>query len=315
MPTAMIDEELLRAMGVLPPLKNQKPPSPQKPAPPPALGPDGQPVPVKDTQPKPLVFTPRKPPDAKSMMKALEHRKIVEAEHEAQHWVSCGKQVTSKRATRPVFSFGPPCKDGKKGYFKDPRARELNQHPSTRNPGPEYNMQKDVSPTSVLRGFGTEKRFLDDSASPRLVQQGKNVVGDKGQTDKPIQIVHSTGASIFSATYPYQEPPTIDGSPEEKEKAKKNLEKLGVSLRSAAVTDPELNHQKVKYRSIQKYSFGSSCIGHRFPPGVKISKGPTNVQHAPRISFRDQRLLVAQPVLKDPPAPAEPPAPAPAPEG
>merc|ERR1712025_1325056 len=134
------------------------------------------------------------------MMQALEGKKMLEARHESQHWESCGKQVTSKRASRPVFTFGQ-----KNRYFKDVRCREICQHPSTKNPGPEYNLLRDASPTSVLRGFGSEKRFLEDDRTS--VQQGKAVVSD--EATKP-EILHNTAASIFSATYPYPEPPTIN---------------------------------------------------------------------------------------------------------
>jgi hypothetical protein len=294
MPTAMIDEELLRLHqhgGVLPAPKPVKA----------SVGPDGQPA--KDPKIGELVFTPRAPPCAKSMMKALDGRKQLEARHESQHWESCGKQVTSKRASRPVFSFGQ-----KTRYFKDVRCREICQHPATKNPGPEYNLLREQCPTSVLRGFGSEKRFLEDTGSPRpIVQTGKNVVAEP----KKPQIVHSTQASIFLATYPYAEPPTIDTtSAEEKEKQKQKLAALGVTPRLAAVTEPDLNHQFCKYKSAQKYSFGSSCIGHRFAQGTNFSKQPAIPQHAPRISFREQRERIAQPALKDPPAPAEVPAPA-----
>lgn len=278
--------------GTLPPPKNHQP----------KLGPDGQPI--KDSQLGPLVFTPRAPPCAKSMMKALDGKKGLEARHELQHWESCGKQVTSKRASRPVFSFGQ-----KTRYFKDVRCREICQHPATKNPGPEYNLAREISPTSVLRGFGSEKRFLEDTGSPRpFVPAGKSVAGDAKPPGK-VQIVHSTQASIFSSTYPYAEPPTIDTtSAEEKDKAKKDMEKLGVTPRMAAVTEPDLNHQFCKYKAAQKYSFGSSCIGHRFAPGTSFSKQPAIPQHAPRISFREQRERIAQPALKDPPAPPAAPA-------
>lgn len=270
MPTAMMDEELL---GWKVP-KNQKA----------------------------STTTPRPPPNAKSMMKALDGKKGLEAFYECQHWESCGKQVTSKRASRPVFSFGPPQKTR---YFKDVRCREICQHPSTKNPGPEYNLSSTMSPTSVLQGFGSEKRFLEDIGSPRpFVGSGKSVLQNgKAVPEHKVEILHSTQASIFSSTYPYAEPPTIDTiSAEEKEKRKQKLEALGVTPRTAAVTDPELNHQFVKYKSPQKYSFGSSCIGHRFAPGTTFSKQPAIPPHAPRVSFRDQRERVAQPALKDPPA-------------
>merc|ERR1711862_212328 len=94
------------------------------------------------------------------------------------------------------------------------RCKEICQHPTTKNPGPEYHLLMEPSPTSVLRGFGSDKRFLEDPGNSRpLIGSGKKVVedrkGNKIPTDK-VQIVHSTAASIFSATYPYAEPPSID---------------------------------------------------------------------------------------------------------
>jgi hypothetical protein len=110
---------------------------------------------------------PRKGKTAAQLMEA-EHSR--QAALEKQHWVSCGKQVSSSRPTRPTFSFG-----GTGRIIEDVRAKEICQHPSIKNPGPVYTLPPVKAPCPVVKHWGLDKRFLEGDKT--LAQQGKRIVG------------------------------------------------------------------------------------------------------------------------------------------
>lgn len=297
MPSAMMDLELLRVHregGVLPGPKPRGPPkdaqkrktsiegSPEAPKDESQEGEVPAPAPTKPVPSNDIIIKPPQPPTAKSMTVALEKKKHIESRHESLHWESCGKQVTSNRPSRPNFSIGQ-----KTRFFQDVRCREICQHPQAANPGPEYNPRATSAPASVLKNFGSDKRFLEEIELGG--SQATAAPDPKGA--KKIEIKHSTQASPFSATFPYAEPPSLDKA-EEKEKFDKlvkSLEKLGTTPRQPAVVEPDLNHQYCKYNTSQHYSFGSSCIGHRFLEGTSFSRKPPKAQHTPRLGFRERR--------------------------
>lgn len=286
MPTAAMDVgliELARDGGKMPALKKYG--EKAAPAPDPAAAPpEGAEAPPKPRAKKDpfgeIEVSPRRlqPQTMKSLHLALKAKKSIEAGHEGQHWESCGKQVASIRGTRPNFCIGRPNE-----VVPDVRCSEICDHPTKANPGPVYNLSLKSQPTNCLRGFGSERRFLEDPQP--FIKRGQAIVGQPPDPNGgvKVQIVHSTCASAFSPTFPYVEPPSLDKT------AKKAAGYNGVSPRCPAVTDPDLNHQHYKYNATNPYSFGSSCTGHRFPEGHSFSRKPPQAQHAPRQNFRDQR--------------------------
>merc|ERR1719240_629532 len=128
-----------------------------------------------------------------------------------QHMESCGKQITSRKVSNPSWSWA---KD-KRRFFNDAadtdiclefsqlaaessqRAVERNQRAAQRS-SVIRRVAESVKqhPTSVIRGFGSARRFLEDP---------KTFVNHRADE----AIVHSTHASPFSATCPYNEPSSI----------------------------------------------------------------------------------------------------------
>lgn len=85
-------------------------------------------------------------------------------EAEGRHRHACGRQVSSIRPTQPIFSFPP--------HRVDERCREISQHPARLNPAATYFSEFQRGPSSVVRGWGAERRFPDDLLS----MQGKAIV-------------------------------------------------------------------------------------------------------------------------------------------
>merc|ERR1712039_235042 len=129
----------------------------------------------------------------------MEIRRTAREAFEQQHLESCGKQVSSTRPSQPTFTFGSPRRHILEAQASL-RSRELCEHPSRGNPGPTYSPRpvEAISKTTVLRGWGQERRFLQDPAKTQA---------------QMAHIQHSTNASPFSATYPYQEIPTPRSQP------------------------------------------------------------------------------------------------------
>lgn len=172
----------------------------------------------------------------------------------------------------------------------DERAREICQHPAADNPGPTLFMPTDLAPSCVQKHFGSDRRFLEDSC---LLQNGSAI------------IKHSTHASVFSPTYPYQEPARTDHAASNSGESPSPSSKAGVargagSPKKAAVTDPDLNFQQVKYSKMPIYGFGSAGMGYRFAPGTQFSKRPAVPTSSPRLGFRRMRDA-----LPDLPGPAK----------
>lgn len=158
---------------------------------PPKHGGSGGQTPTEGTALSPLAtvaaatVTPRRP--KKNMVQLLEADRERLVERESAHWRSYGKQVSSTRSTNPAWPM-----DSKTRVRQDARAREITEHPMVSNPPPMDRPADSWGPCIVLKGWGQEKRWYDDPP-------------ENGAHPVPLQIRHSTHASPFSQTYPYEE--------------------------------------------------------------------------------------------------------------
>mmetsp|Transcript_25685 Transcript_25685/g.67193 ORF Transcript_25685/g.67193 Transcript_25685/m.67193 type:complete len:212 (-) Transcript_25685:284-919(-) len=94
-------------------------------------------------------------------------------EAEGRHRQACGRQVSSIRPTQPTFSFAP--------HRVDERCREISQHPARLNPAATYFSEFQRGPSSVVRGWGAERRFPDDLLS----MQGRAIVHSHAPSATP----------------------------------------------------------------------------------------------------------------------------------
>lgn len=201
---------------------------------------------------------------------------------ERKHLNSIGKQVTSSRATQPNYSFGPavfpacpatvPFRPVLPSHEDLKRLAELRVRTSNDSasfevrprttPGPDLVVSFPPSPTPVLKGWGMEPRF-----------QGGPRVSQARTSHNPVTaIVHSTQASPFSQTYPYQEIRMATRQLEE------DLPHEDSDQRPSRL-DP-LNHSstgviarwEIRYPKKPSWSFGSSGLGSRFRKGTKFSR-------------------------------------------
>lgn len=173
---------------------------------------------------------------------------------ERKHLSSIGKQVTSIRATQPDYSFGP-------AVFPACRST-VPFRPVLPSPGPELIVSFPPSPTPVLKGWGMEPRF----------QGGPRVAQARTSHHPVTTIVHSTQASPFSQTYPYQEIRMAsrqlqDDLPhEDSEQRPSRLEPLNHSSTGVIV------RWEIRYPKKPSWSFGSSGMGSRFRKGTQFSR-------------------------------------------
>lgn len=217
---------------------------------------------------------------AQRLMKAVETTQEKDAARECQHMESCGRQLNSRKPTRPVFSFTHPKR------IKEEERAACMLLPSAPIPGPKYKVKPFYTPRESWAsgrgrvGFGSATRFVDGG----LAEAGKRVL--------------TQGASPFSATYPYEEPTIADAEALERHKSvAKKVENLGLSPRKPAVTDADLNSQYTKYNIAPQYQFGTSLVGCRFTEGSTFKKSPQRKSHQPRPNFRLLRDQLPQPPL------------------
>jgi len=201
---------------------------------------------------------------------------------ERKHLSSIGKQVTSIRATQPDYSFGPavfpdcratvPFRPVLRSHEDLKRLAELRERTSNDSaefeirprttPGPELIVSFPPSPTPVLKGWGMEPRF----------QGGPRVAQARTSHHPVTTIVHSTQASPFSQTYPYQEIRMAsrqlqDDLPhEDSEQRPSRLEPLNHSSTGVIV------RWEIRYPKKPSWSFGSSGMGSRFRKGTQFSR-------------------------------------------
>jgi len=180
---------------------------------------------------------PRRSP--KPAAKLLEARSARHESLEQQHLAACGKQVSSVRPTMPAPKFASPrvLSDGGNG-----RCRELTEHPSLENPAPAAAIPlEDCTRTQVLKGFGQDRRFMDDGPDTK---------------NGAVCIAHSTNASPFSPTYPWQGGDKKVSLPDAQDLRRRHPQ---------AVADFNCLHHK--YASKPSWSFGSAGLGERFQTG------------------------------------------------
>lgn len=211
-----------------------------------------------------------------------------------------GKQLNSNRKTLPCYSFSS-CSRAEVKHLRpsasDVRAREICLHPASAYPGPPLLFapaykQTEFAPSCVAKDFGSDRRFLEDSC---FQQSGAAI------------IKHSTHASVFSTTYPYQEPARPEQSainaetPSPTQGGKPSPRAAGGNSGRAACTDPDLNLQQMRFSKLPSYSFGSGGMGNRFVPGTNFSKAPVVPTSSPRLGFRKMRdsLPEAPATVKD----------------
>lgn len=217
---------------------------------------------------------PRLPPE-----KLLELQRTRGEAHERLHFESCGRQITSVRSTNPVFTFGSPGRSTGAGRGSG-RCREICDHPSNRNPASAYMAPTtDVGNTVVLKGWGQERRFPDD---PSLTQASMS----------PIR--HSTHASPFSRTYPYEEPGKnpkagaaapaagADGA------AEPGPPRPSLAPAEGAA-QPDYNVLRCQFPRTPQWSFGSSGLGLRFRTGTSFSRQPHIGVSTRQLTFRELR--------------------------
>mmetsp|Transcript_57682 Transcript_57682/g.168894 ORF Transcript_57682/g.168894 Transcript_57682/m.168894 type:complete len:275 (+) Transcript_57682:112-936(+) len=220
---------------------------------------------------------PRLPPE-----KLLTLQKSRGEAHERLHLESCGRQITSVRRTNPVFTFGSPRQTAGADRSLG-RCREITGHPSNLNPAPGYLApSKDSASTTVLKGWGQDRRFHDDPSV--------------AQTAMP-QIRHSTNASPFSQTYPYEEPPKdpkalATAGTEASASAEQSAAKSPIvrnSRRENPQAQPDYNALHCQFSRRPQWSFGSSGIGGRFWTGTEFSRQAQIPVTSRQLTFRELR--------------------------
>jgi hypothetical protein len=225
----------------------------------------------------------------KTLQKLIEAQEQQQLAYEMQHLQSCGKQVNSSRRTQPNFSMGSPRGNLVKSSKAQVRCREICEHPASLTPGPNCRVPElDGTPTTVLKGWGQEVRFPYDRP---LATQGAAI------------IKHSTNASPFSTTYPYEEYMPFGekkkpANPEEQQKEgaersdspklRHNKQAHNASPRNP-VTLPDYGYLHLKCRSSTSWSFGSSGLGGRFKPGTKFSRAAKTQTTTRLLGFRELR--------------------------
>lgn len=206
---------------------------------------------------------------------------------ERQHWQASGKQVSSVHDTQPSYSWGPTVRP--RGQRVNVRCHEICNHPSIPNPGPTCTVRPEVCPTSVVKGWGRDRRFLDDNV---LIQQGKVIIKD------------CTNCSPLSRTYPYEEvtraPQAPSGDAEaaadnsgaterahEHDLRSSNLHDK--SLRRQGHQRADLNVHYFNHNVRPNYSFGSSGLGTRFKPDTKFARNAPVSTSSRLVGFRELR--------------------------
>lgn len=168
--------------------------------------------------------------------------------------------------------------------------------------------------TGVLRGWGHGKRFLTDRSSTSMAHRAAT-----------HSIVRSTGASPFSAVYPYEEAkmdpllPSVPSQsvqsvasiPEEiaEESAELSALKLPKARQLGPQASPDYNQLQIKYTQKPSHSFGSACLGHRFKKGQEFSRKAPCRSNGRQLGYRELRDQLP------PGMPPKPPAPEPRPNG
>lgn len=233
--------------------------------------------------------SPRKP-----VGKLLEGQRLLQESLERQHWQASGKQVSSVRDTQPSYTWGPAVR--LKGQRVDVRCREICNHPSIPNPGPTCTVRPEACPSSVVKGFGRDRRFMDDSPASGgggvLAQQGRAIVKD------------STNCSPLSRTYPYEEAPrapqvpagegeavtenaaAADRAPAHDLRASPLHDK---SLRRRGHQRADLNDHYFRHKVTPNYSFGSSGLGSRFKMDTKFARNAQIATTSRLTGFRELR--------------------------
>lgn len=205
--------------------------------------------------------------------KLLELQRTRQEAQARRHLGSFGRQITAARRTNPAFSFGKQPSPHQPPERPSARSRELTEHPMNPNPASSY-VSSDACRTLVLKGWGRDRRFPEDPSQAEMLLS-------------PIR--HSTHASPFSPTYPYEEPRRDPSATGEKPGLGKSASPRG-GRREQPQAEPDHNALHCTFSRTPQWSFGSSGLGYRYQQGTHFSRqahiGVTTRQK----TFRELRM-------------------------